>query len=257
MKNIVAVILSLFFLSCKYNDDNKIIQKENREIHVEKNNNTSKNLKIDCPQIIFSLIKGSNLKNPFKDNLKIEIMDNNGVNMKLRLFEANDKLENTIGWLLFDAENMRLLDITKNEQNPEKLEFDKILWNKTIACFFNNDTTFCFDLNDEKEKNEDCKTTIIDMDNIEECLFKNTTIRDVYSKLINEHGVNDSEFLNKTTPKSNESIIINQKGIINIDYEVVSSDEIKISMNYEGGITRIKIQKINNNVKQTVTYSAD
>jgi hypothetical protein len=256
MRNIAAIIL-LFILSCKYNDDKVVIQKKSKEVQIEKNNKASENFKNDCTQIILNLIKGSNLKNPFKENLKFEIIHHNAVNMKLRLYDANDKLENTVGWIVFDAENMRLLDVTNDEENPQKLEFDKVLWNKTISCFFDNDKSFCFDTNVEGIKNEDCKTTMIDMDNIEECLFKNTNIKAVYSKLIKEHLVNDSEFFKKILPKSSENVVVNQKGIIDVDYKVINDGEIEINVNYQGGVTVIKMQKINNDVKQIITYSAD
>ena len=263
-KNIIVLITLVFILSCKYNEDKKVIQKNIREVPVKKtetllkkNNQGSEDLKIDCFQLVLSLIQKSNFKNPFKENLKIEIIDNNGVNMKLRLFDANDKSENTVGWIVFDAENMRLLDITNDDKNPEKLKFDKIIWNKIIACLFNNDRSFCFDENEKVSQNEDCKKIIEDMDNIEECLFKNTNLKDVYNKLVEEHGVNDSEFLSKVLPKSSEIIAVNQKGIMNIEYKVMNNTKVEIIMNYQGGITIIELQKINNNVKQIITYSAD
>ncbi|KIC01050.1 hypothetical protein OA88_16060 [Flavobacterium sp. JRM] len=65
--------------------------------------------------------------------------------MKLRLFDANDKSESTIGWIVFDAENMRLLDITNDIKNPIKLIFEHKLWNKIIECFFDNDSSYYFD----------------------------------------------------------------------------------------------------------------
>ncbi|KIC01051.1 hypothetical protein OA88_16065 [Flavobacterium sp. JRM] len=65
-------------VGCKNNIDKELGAKE-KEGLLEKNINPSSNLKTDCSQIIIELIKSSNLKNPFRDNLKIEIENNNGV----------------------------------------------------------------------------------------------------------------------------------------------------------------------------------
>ncbi|WP_052259547.1 hypothetical protein [Flavobacterium sp. KMS] len=138
-ENLKTSLLTKEELTNIFMEDIKFFRSQ--KLHTSK----SSNLKADCSQIIIDLIKGSNFKNPFKDNLKIAIKNNNEVNMKLRLFDANDKSESTIGWIVFDAENMRLLDITNDIKNPIKLTFEHKLWNKIIECFFDNDSSYYFD----------------------------------------------------------------------------------------------------------------
>ncbi|KFF01783.1 hypothetical protein [Flavobacterium hydatis] len=258
MKNIFVCLFVMIFIAvgCKNNIDKEVGAKE-KEGLLEKNINPSSNLKADCSQIIIDLIKSSNFKNPFKDNLKIAIENNNGVNMKLRLFDANDKSESTIGWIVFDAENRRLLDITNDIKNPIKLTFEHKLWNKIIECFFDNDRSYYFEEDDKPLGKENCKTTTRDMETTQVCIFENTNIKDIYDRLILNKEINDSEYLSKVFPESNQNIVINEKGIINIEYKISTSKKLEITMNYEGGVTTLEIIQINNNVKRIITNSAD
>ncbi|MDR7371310.1 hypothetical protein [Flavobacterium aquidurense] len=262
IKKGMLLVLLLVNLSCKKADDpdfkkiirEGIISKENvgsSRSNVKK----TKNTELNCSQIIINLIKSSNIKNPFRDNLKIEIEDKNSVNMKLRLFDANDKSQNTIGWIIFDAENMRLLDITDDIERPLKLTFDHKLWNKIIECSFDNDRSYYFDENDKEEK-INCKTIIVEMGKGEECILKNTTIENVYMHIIENEEVDCSKYLLNSIPKNNKIIEINKNGLMNIDYKIIN-DKIEISFNYDGGVTEIIIEKKANNVLRSIVYYAD
>ncbi len=258
-KKIIIAVLFIFNLSCLGKDEQNRIKNKNidakKEI-VKKGINDSISLKDDCSKKIIDLIKSSNIKNPFKDNLQIEIINNNGVNMRLRLFDKDDKLENTVGWIIFDAENMRLLDITNDPENPIKLKFEEKIWNEIIKCSFNNNLSYCFDQTNNKKK-ENCITIYQDIETIEKCIFKNASLESIYDNLILNETVNGYKYLCKIIPKSNKVIEVNRDGIINIEYKIVSIDNMQLLINYEGGVTKIALQKVNNSVKQVTTYSSD
>jgi hypothetical protein len=262
-KKIIILFYFLLIYSCK-NIDNKDVIKtidkeykdEENKVLIKKNTDTSNILTVDCLKIITDLIKKSNIENPFKNNLKIEIEEKNSINMKLRLFDANEKSEITIGWVTFDAENMRLLDITNDIQNPIILKFDNKLWNKIIECSFDNDKSYYIEEDEIKSKKENCKTISKDMETIEECIFDNSTIVDVYNKLIFEEELENSEYLLKSIPETDQKLNVNKKGLLNIEYKI-SIKKIEVIFNYEGGVTILDIEQIKNNVKRKIIHSAD
>ena len=49
---------------------------------------------------------------------------------------------------------------------------------------------------------------------------------------------------------------MNKEGLISIDYEI-AKDKVAITMNYEGGVTEVTIEKINNTVKRSIYHYAD
>ena len=90
----------------------------------------------------------------------------------------------------------------------------------------------------------------------EECVFKNSQIEKVYSDIIKEQLVDESNYLLKNLPIENINIDINKNGLMKIDYSI-SEKKIKIDMEYDGGLTEIKLERINNDVRRTIIYEAD
>lgn len=256
-----AALLFLIFItfSCKKGDNldtQKTVDKENsssKEGHSLENTKNNTN----CSQLAARLVESSNIKVPFKGQLIVQIEENDGVKMKFRLFPKVDKLGKTVGWVIFDAKNKSLVDITKGIENPVKLTFDNKLWNQVIDCAFHDDKSYYIEETDVKAKEEDCITTNHDMETIEKCVFKNTNLKSIYDELISGDDESDFKYLSKVLPEASKSINVNEKGIIDIDYKIFSKKKVEITMNYEGGVTTILLEEINNIVKRTITYSAD
>lgn len=259
-KKYLIIILFFINLSCKKEektiDQKFVISNQNVQpkvidsVKVEKDSNSN-----TCLTLINELIKTSSIQNPFKKTLNVEIDDNNGVYMKLRLFNKELEQENTIGWVIFDAENMRLLDITNDIENPTKLTFNNQLWNKVIKCSFSDNKSYYLEDDNIKLKKENCKTITKDMETIEECTFENTTIIEVYKKIILEKVLEDSDFLLKSLPNVSQNLEINKNGLMNIEYKI-ASNKVEVTINYEGGVNIIEIQQIKNKSIRKIIHSA-
>lgn len=262
VKNILLVIILVTNLSCKKNDIDKNDKKSVSELKSIQNIDTIKQeinqktepIIVDCSKVLVDLIKKSNVKNAFKDELKVKIESQNSINMKLRLFVEDGN--NTVGWINFDAENKRLLDFTNDIENPERLNFDKVVWNEIIDCFFNKNKSYYIDDEKESSGHKNCETSIIEMGVIKECTIVNSTIEKVYFNMIKNAEIDKPEYLLKSIPKKNQIIKIKKDGLINIEYKI-NSNKLDIEFNYEGGVNSIKLEQIKENVKSTIIHSAD
>jgi len=256
-----AVLLFLIFItfSCKKGDNLDTQKTVDKESSSSKEADSLENTKnnTSCSQLAARLVESSNIIVPYKGQLIVQIEENDGTKMKFRLFPKIDKLGKTVGWVIFDAKNKSLLDITKSIENPVKLTFDNKLWNQVIECAFHNDKSYYIEETDVKVKEEDCITTNHDMETIEKCVFKNTNLKSIYDELISGDDESDFKYLSKVLPVANESVSVNQNGIMDIDYKIFNSKKVEITMNYAGGVTTVLLEEINNTVKRTITYSAD
>ena len=105
--------------------------------------------------------------------------------------------------------------------------------------------------------NEDCKDISIEMGAGKECVIKNTDIQTVYKNLIKNEEVEDVKYYLSNLPSKNQIININQNGLMNIEYNI-AKDKIKIVMSYEGGLTEVSIERLNdNNIKRSIYHYAD
>ncbi|SNR45771.1 hypothetical protein [Flavobacterium sp. ov086] len=113
-------------------------------------------------------------------------------------------------------------------------------------------------LKEEKVKKveEDCKDIQVEMGSGKECIIKNTDINTVYQSIIANKEVEESEFYLSTLPTKNKSVEINKNGLISIDYEI-TTDKVAIEMNYEGGVTEVTLEKVENTIKKSIYHYAD
>ncbi|WP_269235392.1 hypothetical protein [Flavobacterium flavigenum] len=106
------------------------------------------------------------------------------------------------------------------------------------------------------EKTEDCKDVKVEMGSGRECTIQNTNLNKVYENIIKNKEVEESDYFLSNIPSENKSVEVNKNGLISIDYEI-SKNKVAISMNYEGGITEVTLEKINNTVKKSIYHYAD
>lgn len=260
-KKIFFVFLNLLFFSCKdgskselkantINVKDSIVQSIDMDKRIinEEIQNTEENE--DCNKTLIDFIKSSTLSNPFKENLTCETEDINNYNLRIILYYES----NIVGTLLFDAQNYKLFDLTNDIENPEELNFNSKKWNTIIDCYFKKNKKYYVDYT--TKSNNDCKTKDSGMDHEETCIIKNSTIKDVYLDLIKNSLVDKSEKLKKTFPQKTEETKVDTDGLISIDY-IINRKKLYIEMSFEGGVTTILLEEIENNVKRTITISAD
>ncbi|MBO9586286.1 MAG: hypothetical protein J7574_19155 [Flavobacterium sp.] len=112
------------------------------------------------------------------------------------------------------------------------------------------------EIKEENPEEGDCKDIEVEMGSGRECIIKDTDINQVYQNIIKNKEVDESEFYLTTLPTEKKSIEVNKEGLISIDYEI-AKDKVAITMNYEGGVTEVTIEKINNTVKKSIYHYAD
>jgi len=108
----------------------------------------------------------------------------------------------------------------------------------------------------ENDKNEDCKDVEVEMGSGRECILKNTDIDETYQNIIKNEEVEEWNYFLSSIPTENKSVEVNQNGLISIDYEI-TKDKVAIFMNYQGGVTEVTLQKINNTIKKSIYHYAD
>lgn len=106
------------------------------------------------------------------------------------------------------------------------------------------------------EEKEDCKDIEVEMGSGRECILKNTDLDKVYQNIIKNKEVEESEYFLSAIPAESKSVEINKNGLISMDYQI-TKDKASISMNYEGGVTEVTLEKINNTVKRSIYHYAD
>lgn len=107
-----------------------------------------------------------------------------------------------------------------------------------------------------QKEDEDCKDIQVEMGSGRECILKNTDLDKVYQSIIANKEVEESEFYLNTIPNENKTVEVNKNGLISIDYEI-TKDKVAIAMNYEGGVTEVTLEKINNTIKRSIYHYAD
>lgn len=251
-KNKVFILLTVFglvfFNACKkHNID---IDRKSKDVISEPV--IKKNVNNECIVLLKTLISKSSIKNSFVKNFNISIDDDKNIKMTIKLFNESDSSDNAVGWIIFDAPNKRLLDITNDIENPVKLKFDSIVWNKIIDCHFKSDSLFKI-INPLTSECSDNSTE----DGMEQvCIFKNISIEKVYQKTRGESEIDYANLLFANLPEHSMNQEINQNGLISIHYQVTSK-KTEIEFLFEGGITTLIFDQQNTDVKRTVIYSAD
>ncbi|HEY1195743.1 hypothetical protein [Flavobacterium sp.] len=106
------------------------------------------------------------------------------------------------------------------------------------------------------ETKEDCKDIVIEMGDGRECILTNIDLDKAYQNIIKNKQVEESEYFLSALPTEKKSVEVNKNGLISIDYEI-TKNKVAISMNYEGGVTEVTLEKIDNTVKRSIYHYAD
>lgn len=109
---------------------------------------------------------------------------------------------------------------------------------------------------DSGKKDEECKDINVEMGSGRECIIKNTDLESAYENIIKNKEVEESEYYLSTIPSENKSVAVDKNGLIAIDYKI-TKDKVEISMNYEGGVTEVTLEKIKNTIKKSIYHYAD
>ena len=257
MKNkkiIILVLLSfIVFTNCKNNKIEEIstVNNEIKSLEVENDNNS-------CEEILYKIVESSklDLRGVKEYFVRIESIETDTISIQVyskNNLSENDKqkqiVESTIAWLIFLPNSNKLLNITADPENPTNIIFT---YKVNQKLFDECNIIKSIKKNSEKE----CIDLEIEMGSGEECLIKNTNIINEYQNIILNKEVEHVEYFYKDLPKVNTNKEIKKDGLNTIEY-IVSKNEVDILMNYDGGLTEVKIQQINNNIKRTIIYNAD
>lgn len=103
---------------------------------------------------------------------------------------------------------------------------------------------------------KECTEKQVEYETEMECIFKNSSVDEVYRQTIKDKEVEKSELLSANLPKANTTKEINQDGLISISY-TVGPKKTEIEFQFEGGVTTISLEQQNKDVKRTIIHSAD
>lgn len=103
---------------------------------------------------------------------------------------------------------------------------------------------------------KECTEKQAEYETKQECIFKNTSIDEVYKRTIKEKDIEKSELLLAELPKENITKEINQDGLVSISYNGASR-KIEIEFLFAGGITTLSLEQQDKDVKRTIIHSAD
>lgn len=109
---------------------------------------------------------------------------------------------------------------------------------------------------EELKDKEDCKDIEVEMGAGRECIIASTDLDKAYQNIIKNKEVEETEFYLTTIPAENKSVEVNKNGLISIDYEI-TKNKVALTMNYEGGVTEVTLEKIKNTIKKSIYHYAD
>lgn len=225
----------------------------------------NKNIIATCEDLFRKIVRSSDLEAMKRFNnilIRIENKSNQKVIIELYTTTISDasgterKVERTVGWLYFYPTSKRLFDVTNDPDNPVELMFKKELLKE------NDFNTIC-EIGPKiippeaiKLSKESCVEIKDEMLSGEECLITSSDFKLVYQQIITEKELDDSELLQKHLPMKNQTVKINQKGLIEIQYHI-TEEKIIIEMFYNGGVTSIELLKKNQKILRRIIYSYD
>ncbi|WP_051884582.1 hypothetical protein [Chryseobacterium luteum] len=103
---------------------------------------------------------------------------------------------------------------------------------------------------------KECTEKQVEYETEQECIFKNTSVDEVYRRTIKDKEIEKAELLLTDLPKESTTKEINQDGLISISYKV-SPKKTDIEFQFEGGVTTLSLEQMNKDVKRTIIHSAD
>ena len=93
---------------------------------------------VSCEDLLDRLIKNSNFKSSFKDQLHAEIENRDGdqIKVSLHVIPSNSQpLDHIVGWIIIDLNGKKLLDITNDIQEPIELRYRAEDWSQLLICY--------------------------------------------------------------------------------------------------------------------------
>lgn len=126
MKNIIILIFALFVISCK---DSKT-----QETNVSLKNEVAANTKSTCEDIVYQIVKSSNLelRGEKKFLTQIDRIEDNNIIIQVYIEnnisddpKKKQIVESTIAWLTLNVNENKLFNTTADPDNPIELNFDK------------------------------------------------------------------------------------------------------------------------------------
>ncbi|PQA97170.1 hypothetical protein B0A69_03795 [Chryseobacterium shigense] len=103
---------------------------------------------------------------------------------------------------------------------------------------------------------KECTEKQVEYETEVECIFKNKDIHEVYQATIKDQEVEKAELLLPDLPKENTTKEINKDGLLSISY-TVSPKKTEIEFQFEGGVTTLRLEQKDKDVKRTIIHSAD
>ncbi len=265
MKNLFYYLVFIFFIMLSCKDENVNHVKKENIIELKKIDNPAK-VKLLCDEIIRKVVESSDLDlEIYKDYfVRIEEIKNDSINIQV-YFENNlsdnpneeQIVESTIAWLLFLPNENKLLNITADPENPTvvKYKYNNL---KSIceSCKINEKDNISKKINSLNKKEEDCKDIALEMGSGQVCILNSININKAYSNIIKNEEVEDVEYFLTEIPLKNQIVNVNKNGLMSIEYKI-KDNKVDIVMSYEGGVTKISLEKNDLNVKRSIFYYAD
>jgi hypothetical protein len=133
MKKKIILVISLVLISCK---DSTKMESNNKSLH---NSSVQKINKLTCEDIIYKIVRSSNLEVRDQEKFLTEIDRIEENNIIIHVYTENDISDNpkkkqivqsTIAWLLLNTNDSKLFNTTADPDNPIELNFDKQILNK-------------------------------------------------------------------------------------------------------------------------------
>lgn len=228
---------------------------------IQKNNAESQKI-YSCEELLKEIVLSSNLEAVEKFSevfIRIENISDDNITVEMYTKDVSDRsgqmrtVENTAAWLEFIPGSNKLLDITADPKSPVELHYDKNILSKYPFSEICGAKLVKYE---PKKKGTQCRDITGDMMSGQECIIFSETLAGAYKEMISKALVKDSKYLPKELPAKSITVDINQNGLMVADVKV-QDNKISIEMEYAGGITDIILEKNGDNIKRTITYSAD
>ncbi|MGG5210263.1 hypothetical protein ACQWU4_15175 [Chryseobacterium sp. MIQD13] len=103
---------------------------------------------------------------------------------------------------------------------------------------------------------KECTEKQIEYETEQECIFKNSSIDEVYKRTVKHKEIEKAELLLTNLPKENITKEINEDGLISISYNIASR-KTDIEFQFAGGVTTLSLESLGKDVKRIIIHSAD
>jgi len=191
----------------------------------------------DCEESLKVIIQSSNLsvlKTVDDARFRIERIDSRGI--LINVYTTNDLsedpekkqlVENAVAWVSYVPETKKLFDLTADPETPVELNYDT-----NLSESYRLEQLCGLACSETPTDAADCTAISGDMLSGEQCLERNSTLENVYKKIIGEEWVADAQYLEPQLPKSDRSIKDLKGGALRINYQL-KPGAVSIEMRYD------------------------